>query len=411
MYRNMRRFFEGGYFNKETITLNLINKSSTDKSTIRLFPYPDENSVGTPIYEGVLSMNDFWFNQNGVTWWLVMLNGATIKILDNVFFSNAAMVHQACIDNTDADWTLSGAAVKTLSYSNSSLNIDKLINDATPLQGKFNNVQSGISGSDVAISEQSQLENYIANCNELNNGYYKLDNVDVFADNIEQANIPFTVNKRVVSGRENKSLTTPSISPIQPQFVNLDVPLNYSPSPTGILDYALNPSQSVKLIFKYSKSKAYQEAIPSAIVLDKEIGVVNDSENEKSTEAQGEEPPLIEAVKNKIILPRKSKLEITKKELLNYEIDEALVKVDLPHEREVSIIKEEVPILSLLDSNNNESSDRTKSLVRETIERGRLSKLNLGDLSDDNIKRKVANHIVNNIGGSTTYDPYLYMTQ
>jgi len=47
-------------------------------------------------------------------------------------------------------------------------------------------------------------------------------------------------------------------------------------------------------------------------------------------------------------------------------------------------------------------------LVKSTLKQERLSKLGVGDLSEDSVKKKVANHIANNIGGSTTYDPYNY---
>jgi YVTN family beta-propeller protein len=126
-----------------------------------------------------------------------------------------------------------------------------------------------ITNTLVQIEVESGI-GYDALVSELSNGYYEIDYVNVYANNIEQANQRWEVNDKKVSGVSSSNENYPTISPMQQQFVVDDIPIKYIPITPNTLRYTLNGLQSVRLIFHY-KTIALDNDMPNAKNIDMAI--------------------------------------------------------------------------------------------------------------------------------------------
>ena len=114
-----------------------------------------------------------------------------------------------------------------------------------------------VSGTNTVYAVQlpsSEQSDYNEVSTEFNNGCYELTSVNVYADDIAQANKPFSITVGKANGRTNVKIQNPAIMPYQAQFVNECVPIKYFPNPNSELTYTLNAGETVRLIVKYKKN-------------------------------------------------------------------------------------------------------------------------------------------------------------
>lgn len=116
------------------------------------------------------------------------------------------------------------------------------------------------SSSVSVISESNVTMNEITQ--ELAFQSYRLKSVNIYADNISQANNDMTVGTRTSAGVQYRDIKYPVINPVQRQFALENVYLGYTPNVTNRLLYKVNGNQRVRLIFKYItvKIEEVQEA-------------------------------------------------------------------------------------------------------------------------------------------------------
>lgn len=155
---------------------------------------------------------------------------------------------------------------------------------STVISGKFVSVASE---SNVTLNEITQ---------ELVYQPYRIDTVSVYANTIDQANNNFTSKDIASSGQEYENSEVPIISPKQTQFVVENQILNYLPSPTNKLQYVIDGSQTLRIIFKYSNLSLLQMG---------EEEVQEDKDQEKK-----ELSPIVSIVKRHIKKEQLDKLNI-----------------------------------------------------------------------------------------------------
>lgn len=108
------------------------------------------------------------------------------------------------------------------------------------------------TGSSVQVTSESNVTmNEITQ--EVAFQAYKMNSVNIYADNINQANNDMTVGTRTSAGVQYRDIKYPAINPIQRQFALENVELGFIPSVTNKLLYKVDANQRVRLIFKYSK--------------------------------------------------------------------------------------------------------------------------------------------------------------
>jgi len=127
-----------------------------------------------------------------------------------------------------------------------------------------------ITGSLVQIEVESGV-GYDALVSELSNGYYEIDYVNVYANNIDQANQRWEVRNLRPSGYEYSEEEFPEISPTQAQFVVNKVPIHFYPTTPNTLRYTLKGLQDVRLIFHYKKIGLTQKNMPNSKLIDLNI--------------------------------------------------------------------------------------------------------------------------------------------
>lgn len=133
-------------------------------------------------------------------------------------------------------------------------------------------------GTSTSIIVESGI-GYDALVAELNNGYYELTDANVYADNINQANQWFRINDRYVSGKSYKDYDYPAVPPTRPQFVTIDIPLNFNPKSPKILQYKMNGLQSIRLIIKYKTILTNVNDMPDKYLINESLQKIDPVEN------------------------------------------------------------------------------------------------------------------------------------
>ena len=129
-------------------------------------------------------------------------------------------------------------------------------------------------GSPISVIVESGI-GYDALVAELNNGYYELTSVNVYADDITQANQYFLLNERYVSGKSYKNYDYPALPPTTPRFVNINIDLSYNPKPPQILQYKINPLTRVRLIIKYKPVLLTDTQLPDKKLINESLKTVD----------------------------------------------------------------------------------------------------------------------------------------
>jgi len=348
-----------GFFNEKIIDLDIINTDLSNESTINLFELPNLSSGGgVTTYELETDpINDVTMTSAGLTW-TVYEGGIPTLVYSGTLPSPASAARStlaaALTATTNGTWVVDGQKFKTTDSTTQYTSGNKV---TTLLTFFFNIATTSINtGSPVEVVGDEQEYNSLSE--ELNFGSYRLDYVNVYADNIEQANRYFSKTIRNSNGNKRVNIENPTISPVQSQFAVEEVNIDYVVTPTNKLEYTLGAGESVRLIFKYSQSggRKFKDGAPfNKKVLNKEINKFYGRRviSEKVSLNKSFEPPIMSISG---VVQQKSPLEITK----------------------------------------------------EILEKEKILQLGVENLSEDSIKKKVANKIASS-GGSTTYDPYNYI--
>lgn len=125
--------------------------------------------------------------------------------------------------------------------------------------------QNIITGSTVNVEVGATSLTYNELVSELNSQPYKLDFVNVYANDINQVNTSFVVNNVEMTGHLVSEEQGISLSPISKQFVQLNIPIDYTPRPTSSLEYTVGAGENLKLIFSYSHAKLIR--LPKDVIL------------------------------------------------------------------------------------------------------------------------------------------------
>lgn len=348
---------------KDWITLDLVNTSSTTEQTVNLFELPSISG-----FTGQSSWSGQWKIPAAdlivaATSWTIEDEDANVTTLFVGTLpspaATAATTLQAALDaNTDATWTVQLILgdyffTKTESTPIHYVNVTR---QGTVLVRPV----SSINSFPVNISIQNG--NYTAITESLNFGGYKIESANVYADNVAQANRNFRVNNRSVTGFSHDKYNAPSVSPVQRQFVNENIELNYNVTPTNQLQYDLGVGESLRLIIKYVHSDSYKE----------HDGAPYNSEliNEQISESSPEDiTPIIEDV-----IPETGN-----------------------------------PMLILVNGSQTEKPSNLDNL-KKFIEKEQLDEFDVDNLSDSNIKKQLA-LIISKESGTKGFDPYNYLDE
>jgi len=261
------------FFNEDTVTLNLTNTDSENSATVNLFQLPIGEGDLPPSDAGgsigrlgttVSITSAELLDATALTWniEIVTPTPSSTVVYTGALPSPANVGADALVTglNTNTDttwaWKLDGGDYvfyMTDTSNNKYFQIKDKNGGANP-PFKIENV-FGISGSTVSIPNSEAID-YNAITSELNNGCYKLPCVNVYANDIAQANREFVSLKRKTNGFQKKKILNPAVSPMQQQFVTENVQIQFTPLAGSLLEYTLNAGESVRLIIQYSKNPA-----------------------------------------------------------------------------------------------------------------------------------------------------------
>ena len=201
----------------------------------------------------------------------------SLIIGNNIFNAGAAvfkvldMVSKTYIRNeayTGGIWLINTETFNKIFSSSSATSVIISIYTSAPF----------LVGTSTSIIVESGI-GYDALVAELNNGHYELTDANVYADNINQANQWFRINDRYVSGKSYKDYDYPAVPPTRPQFVTIDIPLNFNPKSPKILQYKMNGLQSIRLIIKYKTILTNVNDMPDKYLINESLQKIDPVEN------------------------------------------------------------------------------------------------------------------------------------
>lgn len=239
------------------IVLTLTNVNPSASSTATLFKNPNSAPLSSAVSsgQGVLGLvtadfgNPFKisYRLNDISY--VDITPSIANIDDLVSYINALFQATA---NPCCSYLEPSAGVYNV-YSFSS--VYTLMKIEANVSGPVNAVNLGLSvinGSFVDVQLDGVDLTYNELCSELMYQPYKLEWANIYANNVEQANRPFNLNDREANGRLYEKQLNPALSPMNVQYVNENIPLEFLTSSTNELQYTLGPAQSVRVIFGYT---------------------------------------------------------------------------------------------------------------------------------------------------------------
>jgi hypothetical protein len=251
---------------KDWIVVELENTAATD-SEISLFQLPT-NALNNVTYKQ--SFTPTFIMPTGAA-----SGGTLFDMLGNttsVWLGSSKTGVQIATDlstATSSVWSYTGIfsndGQQTTKYSKFQLDDGGLYND-------FMTTTEFISGTTVEVSGLNGLT-YNELTAELNNGYYELETVNVYANNINQANAQFKINDRAKSGKSYKDFHYPTLTPTTPQYVTATT-LNFNPKSPKILKYNVLANQTVRLIFTYN-TIMYKNDMPNKKEINESIAKVS----------------------------------------------------------------------------------------------------------------------------------------
>ena len=284
------------------IVLTLNNINATTPTTVTLFKSPANSANASAVSSGQMvqgiTIVDFpgsfkvWYTKDGnATSSTSGILNTIDELIDyiNVLFESV---------NPPASYYTEPLANKYDIYSFSSIYTLDQIDGLGPhvatdlglnvINGSFANVD--VESSDLTYDEL---------VSELQYQPYKLLTANVYANSIDQVNQSFLVNKREATGHVNLDLKVPGISPMFKQYVQQNIPLEFSPSSTNLLKYTLGANETVRLIFPYHHIELVTLPEKSVFVPKMEIpelAIIIDM-------VRKEPVPILELVNNHNILP------------------------------------------------------------------------------------------------------------
>jgi hypothetical protein len=261
---------ENGFFNDNTVALNLTNIDIVSPATVSLFQLPSINDLsfsgGSTVitYSGnfVSRLYSYYTDATVVTWSLrYLVNGVNTEfiIITGALSLTPSIAINQLVDAINnhlggsyATYIDSGTEYQIF-FTGTPVDCD-LIRSNPPSTSTLSLLISGTNTVYAVQLPSSEQGDYDEVSTEFNNGCYELTSVNVYADDIAQANKPFSITDGKANGRTNVKIQNPAILPYQAQFVNECVPIKYFPNPTSELTYTLNAGETVRLIVKYKKN-------------------------------------------------------------------------------------------------------------------------------------------------------------
>jgi hypothetical protein len=239
---------------KNWIALTLENVSSEHSSVINLFDIGIDYSGSTKWTSGVVT----FVAGNPANWNVRTTETGTL------FFTGNYQTIDDVIDAFNEEFTEDGLGImsyetvtsttfRIVAYS-TEYNFISVTPNLAPAKVFTSSTSQVASGSTVVVDSESSISmNTLTQ--ELVYQPYKLLSVNVYANDIDQANKTFELIDKNRSGKLLKTFSYPTVNPIQNQFALEDVKLEYLPSATNQLRYTLDPSESVRLILKYEHAE------------------------------------------------------------------------------------------------------------------------------------------------------------
>jgi hypothetical protein len=245
---------------------------------------------------------------------------------------------------------------------------------------------SVIGGTGISVTETTGNITYAELVQALRTNVepYFFNDMTVYADNIEQANLPIKKVIRSVSGTTKTMFNNPTILRENQYVVTEEVAI--APRTLNQIDYKVKALDSVRIIINYTKGNinAIAETL-DAYILD---GIpFNVGINQLAQAVSDEEKQYLEDTLKSVWKRRQKEFA---KDGLEIEIDNIFEPQKVIDYKKRKLIGDKM------------------SLVKSHIESERLKAMNLGGVSPKNIKKIVANYAAKGVADKI-YDPYTYI--
>jgi len=230
-----------------------------------------------------------------------------------------------------------------------------------------------IDGSGISVTDTTGNIPYRDLVMQLRNNIepYYFKNFSIYANTLEQANKVITKEVRGVAGWTNKMLNNPTIIPMQRQFVVLKEKIHFFPQTINKLQYPVKAHQTVTIIIDYTKGNL--NAI--AQVLDAYI---------KEGVSFGKSLRQLEYIVSE---DEKRYLEETLRDVWTKRKEELA-------DRGVVINVEDIfSEPKGLEIEKKVTESKLMGQIKNIIHQNKIKKMNIGNVSEKNIKRLVANYV------------------
>ena len=193
------------------------------------------------------------------------------EIIDNNIFNASSITNFKVLDMVSKTYIRNEAYTGGIYILNTET-LNKIFSSSSALSVNIFTFTSipFLVGTSTSVVVESGI-GYDSIVAELSNGYYEIDYVNVYANNIDQANQIWEVRNLRPSGYEYSEEQFPEISPTQAQFVVNKVPIHFYPTTPNTLQYKLNGLQNVRLIFHYKKIGLTKNNMPNSKLIDLSI--------------------------------------------------------------------------------------------------------------------------------------------
>ena len=312
------------------------------------------------------------------------LNGAVFNPESQKFFTakNEENVGMEWLYNPPSSPSIPSGTKPTHFYTKNEFTT--LVNNLLPQTYTFSSYDV-IEGTGISVTETTGNMPYEELVQGIRNNLepYFFNEMTVYANNIEQANVPV---KKVIRGMAGTTRTMIDNATIfhQNQFVTTEQ-ISIAPRTLNEIDYKIKASESVRIIINYTKGNlnaiaetidAYiEEGVPFNVAITQLSEAVNEKEKE-----------YLESTL-KSIWNRK------KKEFSREGIDIDIDRIFAPQE--------------YINSKKREFLGNKMKAVKNHIEKKRAETMNLKGISPKNIKNIVANYVAKG-DADEIFDPYSY---
>ena len=243
-----------------------------------------------------------------------------------------------------------------------------------------------LGGTGISVTETSGNFSYESLVQALRTNLtpYFFKDMTIYANNIDQANVPIKKVLRGMSGVTKTMINNPTVLTQNKFVVSEDIAI--APKTLNEIDYKILPFQSVRIIINYTKGNlnAIADTIDAYISDGVPFSASLNQLTEKVTE--DEKKYLEETLKS--IWQRK------KRELAREGVE---VDVDAIFEPQ-----------QVIDSKKKFLIGKKMSLIKKHLENKRLENMNVKAFSSTNIRSVVANYVAKE-DADKIYDPYSYV--